>query len=94
LERAKVKAHFVVDQDEFCRPTRVSRRCLESQAESGEVPRNVAQQHAERFEMSESYANHVLNRVLPSARLLKRKMAGIDVKPSGTHRRRAHGTSA
>ena len=94
LERAKVKAHLVGDQDEFGRPTRVSRRCLESQAESGEVPRNVVQQHAERFEMLESYANHVLNRALPSARLLKQKMAGIDVKPSGMPRRRAHGTSA
>jgi hypothetical protein len=94
LERAKVKAHLVGDQDEFGRPTRVSRRCLESQAESGELPRNVVQQHAQRFEMSESYANHVLNRALPSARLLKQKMAGIDVKPSGMHRRRAHGTSA
>ena len=39
--------------------------------------------------MSESYANHVLNRALPSARLLKQKMAGIDVKPSGMPRRRA-----
>jgi hypothetical protein len=94
LERAKLKGHLVGDQDEFGRSTRVPRRCLESRAESGEVPRNIVQQHAERFEMSESYANHVLNRALPSARLLKQKMAGIDVKPFGTHRRRAHGSSA
>ena len=93
LERAKLKGHLVGDQDEFGRSTRVPRRCLESRAESGEVPRNIVQQHAERFEMSESYANHVLNRALPSARLLKQKMAGIDVKPSGIHRRRAHGSS-
>lgn len=94
LERAKLKAHLVGDEDEFGRSTRVPRRCLESRAESGEVPRNLVQQHAERFEMPESYANHVLNRALPSARLLKQKMAGIDVKPSGIQRRRAHGSSA
>lgn len=94
LERAKVKAHLVDDQDEFGRSTRVSRRCLESRAESGEVSRNVVQHHADRFEMAECYANHVLNRALPSARLLKQKMAGIEVKLSGTQRRRAHGTGA
>lgn len=94
LERAKLKGHLVGDEDEFGRSTRVPRRYLESRAESGEVPRNIVQQHAERFEMSESYANHVLNRALPSARLLKQKMAGIDVKPAGVQRRRAHGTSA
>src|ERR1700758_3595087 len=93
LERAKVKAHLVGDQDEFGRSTRVPRRFLEARGESGEVSRNIVQQHAERFEMSESYANHVLNRALPSARLLKQKMAGIDVKPSGMPRRRAHSTS-
>jgi hypothetical protein len=94
LERAKLKGHLVGDEDEFGRSTRVPRRFLESRAESGEVARNVVQQQAERFEMSESYANHVLNRALPSARLLKQKMAGIEVKPSGIQRRRAHGTSA
>ncbi|MBV8457138.1 MAG: hypothetical protein JO122_11055 [Acetobacteraceae bacterium] len=94
LERAKLKGHLVGDEDEFGRSNRVPRRFLESRAESGEVPRNVVQQHAERFEMSEPYANHVLNRALPSARLLKQKMAGIDVTPSGMPRRKAHGTSA
>ena len=94
LERAKLKAHLVGEQDEFGRSTRLPRRYLESRAESGEVPRNLVQQHAERFEMSESYANHMLNRALPSARLLKQKMVGIDVKPLGIQRRRAHSTSA
>jgi hypothetical protein len=94
LERAKLKSHLVGDEDEFGRSTRIARRCLESRAESGEVPRNTIQQHAERFEMSEPYANHVLNRALPGARLLKQKMAGIDVKPFGIQRRRAHGSSA
>lgn len=93
LERAKLKGHLVGDQDEFGRSTRVNRRCLESRGESGEVPRNIVQQHAERLEMSESYANHVLNRALPSVRFMKQKMAGIDVKSSATHRRRAHGSS-
>ena len=93
LERAKLKQHLVGDEDEFGRSTRVPRRFLESRAESGEVPRKTVQQHAERFEMSEPYANHVLNRALPSARLLKQKMAGIEIKPLGTPRRRAHSTS-
>ncbi|HEX4543221.1 MAG TPA: hypothetical protein VH114_08635 [Candidatus Acidoferrum sp.] len=96
LERAKLKGHVVGDQDEFGRSTRVNRRCLESRAESSEVPRNVVQQHAERIELSESYANHVLNRALPSARFMKQKMAGIEVKSSisTTPRRRAHGSSS
>jgi hypothetical protein len=94
LERAKVKAHLVGDQDEFGRSTRIPRRCLESRAESGEVSRNIVQQHAERFEMAECYANHLLNRALPSARLLKQKMAGIDVKLSQMQRRRGHVTGA
>jgi hypothetical protein len=93
LERAKLKGHLVGDEDEFGRSTRVPRRFLEARGESGEVPRDIVQQHAERFEMSESYANHVLNRALPSARLLKQKMAGIDVKPTAIQRRRAHSTS-
>jgi hypothetical protein len=94
LERAKLRAHLVGEQDEFGRSTRLPRRCLESRAESGEVPRNLVQQHGQRFDMSESYANHVLNRALPSARLLKQKMAGIEVKSPGIHRRRAQSTSA
>lgn len=94
LERAKLKSHLVGDQDEFGRSSRVPRRCLESRAESGEVTRNIVQQQAERFEVSESYANHVLNRSLPTARLLKQRMAGIDVKLSGMQRRRAHGSGA
>ena len=89
LERAKLQSRLVDDQDEFGRPIRVNRRLLESQAESGEVSRNVVQQHAARLEMSESYANHILNRALPSARLMKQKMAGIDVKGSAVLRRRA-----
>jgi hypothetical protein len=94
LERAKLKGHVVGDQDEFGRSTRLNRRCLESRAESGEVPRNLVQQHAERFEMPESYANHVLNRALPATRLMKQKMAGIDMKSSTTQRRRAHGSGS
>lgn len=89
LERAKLQSRLVEDQDEFGRPIRVNRRFLESQAESGEVPRNTVQQHSARLEMSESYANHILNRALPSARLMKQKMAGIDVKGSAMLRRRA-----
>jgi len=58
------------------------------------VPRNLVQQHAERFEMPESYANHVLNRALPATRLMKQKMAGIDMKSSTTQRRRAHGSGS
>ena len=90
LERAKLQSRAEDDRDEFGRPIRVNRRFLESPAESGEVPRNILQQHAERLELSEPYANHLLNRALPSARFMKQKMAGIEVKSSTTQRRRAH----
>ena len=89
LERSKLQSRVVGDQDEFGRPVRISRRCLESRAESGEVRRNIVQQHAERLEMSESYANHVLNRALPAFKLMKQKMAGIEVKSPAVLRRRA-----
>jgi hypothetical protein len=89
LERSKLQSRVVSDQDEFGRPVRIARRCLESRAESGEVRRNIVQQHAERLEMSESYANHVLNRALPTFKLMKQKMAGIEVKAPALLRRRA-----
>jgi hypothetical protein len=89
LERSKLQSRLVADQDEFGRPVRISRRRLESRAESGEVRRNIVQQHAERLEMSEAYANHVLNRALPAFKLIKQKMAGIEVKSPAVLRRRA-----
>jgi hypothetical protein len=92
LERSKLQARVVGDQDEFGRPVRISRRCLESRAESSDVRRNVVQQHAERLEMSESYANHVLNRALPTFKLMKQKMAGIEVRSTTVLRRRARAT--
>ena len=89
LERSKLQGRVIGDQDEFGRPVRISRRCLESRSESGEVRRNIVLQHAQRLEMSESYANHVLNRALPAFKLMKQKMAGIEVKSQTVLRRRA-----
>jgi hypothetical protein len=50
-----------------------------SPPESSEVRRDLVQEQARRFAMTEVYANHLLNRTLPSLRLLKQKMAGIDI---------------
>ena len=47
--------------------------------ESAEVPRDVVRKLAEQFSMEEAYANHLLNRGLPILRIMKQKMAGVEV---------------
>ncbi len=47
---------------------------------SAAVPRAVVRENSDQLGMSETYANHLLNRALPRYRYLRQRMAGVEVK--------------
>lgn len=82
LERAYLEKNRVIGYDSVGHPMHMERREVSSRIppECAEISRGSVRQNAGALAMSETYANHMLNRALPNFRLLRQKMAGVEVR--------------
>lgn len=84
LERARILSHIEPEYDQYrevnhLRARRPRDETYNFPPESLEVPRKLVQKNAESMNMTETYANHLLNRCLGKYRLLKQKLTGLHI---------------